>query len=233
MRLTKLAPTLTLLGLAAATSSLLGGCADNRSTLYINHVLGFGPDDECTAEASLDGEYQGAGIYDQFGGVPYRLTMVVANQLAPLGDNDTLRPETSRIQLQGAVVEITSPAGSSPIAAYTVPFAGTIQPDDSEDPGLASITVLLPLSDDNSRLDPGTYIASITVFGETLAGTDVESGKFDYPISVSTFGAYARCESFSGLEDLGAVHPCGPLSQDGYYVSCGNSTEGPNCSRCN
>ncbi len=231
MRLTKLAPTLTLLGLVAATSGLLGGCVDNRSTLFINNVIYLGPDDDCGFEASLDGEYRGTGLYDQFSGAPYTAGLVVANQLAPLGDNDTLRPETSRIQIQGAVVEVTSPQGGTPVEAFTVPFAGTIQPDDSEDPGLASISVsLLPA---NERLSPGTYIVGITVFGETLAGTDVESGRFDFPINVVEFGSYASCDSFASLADQGLTHPCGRWSQDGYVVNCGSSTEGPNCSRCN
>lgn len=231
MRLTKLAPALTLLGLVAATSSLLGGCVDNRATLYIDHVAAFSSeDDSCELDASLEGLQLGSGSYDQFAGNPYFITVVVGNQLAPLGDNDTLRPETSRIQIQGAVISVTAPQGGTSVDAFTVPFAGIVHPDDSEDPGLAAMR--FPILPASPLLDPGNYLVSIVIFGETLAGTDVETGEFVFPVDVLEYGSLSSCSSYSTLLDEGRINPCGG-SQDGYVVPCGNRTDGVRCGSCN
>lgn len=217
MRLTKLFPALSLLSLCSVGALTAGGCADNRTTLFISGVAGFQAGDTCEIDVSLSGTQLLSGSYDPLPGVPYYAWLIVANGMQPLGDNDTLRPETSRIQLQGAEISISSASGGGAAPAFTINFAATIHPDESEDPGLAVLPV--PIVPPTLNLAPGDYQVGIVVFGETLGGTDVESGDFSFPVTVVPDGSFTVCESAAALQE-GLVHPCGALAQDGYVFPC-------------
>ncbi len=217
MRLKKLFSALSLLSLCSVGALAAGGCADNRTTLFISGVRGFVPGDACEVELSLGGTQLLSGTFDPLPGFPYYAWLIVANGMQPLGENDTLRPETSRIQLQGAEISISEVSGAAAAPAFTVNFAATISPDPSEDPGVAVLPV--PIVPASLGLDPGGYQVSIVVFGETLGGTNVESGEFQFPVTVLPEGSLTLCESFAVLEEE-QIHPCGFLAQDGYAFPC-------------
>lgn len=217
MRLKKLFSALSLLSLCSLGALASSGCADNRTSLFISGVAGFQSGDTCEVDVSLSGTQLLSGSYDPLPGVPYYAWLIVANGLQPLGDNDTLRPETSRIQLQGAEISISSSTGGGAPPAFTINFAATIHPDESEDPGLAVLPV--PIVPASLGLAPGDYQVAITVFGETLGGTNVESGDFSFPVTVVPEGSFTRCVSSDELSE-GLVHPCGALAQDGYVFPC-------------
>jgi hypothetical protein len=217
MRLKKLFSALSLLSLCSVGAFASTGCVDNRTTLFISGVAGFQPGDTCEVDVSLSGSQLLSGSYDPLPGVPYYAWLIVANGLQPLGSNDTLRPETSRIQLQGAEISITGASGGSAAPAFTINFAATIHPDDSEDPGLAVLPV--PIVPPTLNLGPGDYQVGITVFGETLGGTDVESGDFSFPVTIVPDGSFTVCASAATLDEE-LIHPCGALAQDGYVFPC-------------
>lgn len=217
MRLKKLFSALSLLSLCSLGALAFGGCADNRTTLFISGVAGFQPGDTCEVDVSLSGTQLLSGSYDPLPGVPYVAWLIIANGMQPLGDNDTLRPETSRIQLQGAEISISAASGGSAAPAFTINFAATIHPDESEDPGLAVLPV--PIVPPTLNLGPGDYQVGITVFGETLGGTEVESGDFSFPVTIVPGGSFTVCESAAALPEE-FVHPCGALAQDGYVFPC-------------
>ncbi len=219
MRPKQLFSALSLLSLCSLGALATGGCADNRTTLFIAGVRYFEPGGDCEADESLGGNQLLSGSYDPLSGFPYYAWVIVANGLQPLGDNDTLRPETSRIQLQGAEISVRTVTGAAAAPAFTINFSATISPDDSEDPGVAVLPI--PILQPSLSLNPGDYQVGITVFGETLGGTDVESGEFDFPVTVLPAGSLYSCQATSESE---SVHPCGPLAQDGYTYPCGGSS---------
>lgn len=208
MRLVHSLVTFHVLALGAALS---GGCVDNRATLYIESVLAQDPaGEECDLTPPGD-LYMGSGRFDPGSGGAYIAHLVIANQMVPLGDNDTLRPETSRIQMEGAEVSIP---GQEP---FTVPFAVTVQPDASTNPGYITAGVPLMTSD----VGPGNYQVKVVVFGKTLGGLNVESGEFVFPITVYRSGTLAYCGTFDEMTEAGyAVDPCGREGQDGYRYAC-------------
>ena len=217
MRLKKLFTAATLLSACSMTALLTGACADNRTTLFVSGVYGFAPGDSCELDVSLSANQLVGGVYDSLPGFHYFALLIVANGLQTLGDNDTLRPETSRIQVQGAEIAIATSTGATAAPAFTINFSGTISPDESEDPGVAILPV--PIIPATLGLPPGDYLVGIKVFGETLGGTSVESGDFNFPVTVETPGRYSECEVAAAMPE-GTVHPCGGLAQDGYYTPC-------------
>lgn len=214
MRLKKLTGALSLFSACGLMALMMGGCADNRTTLFIHHIYYFEPGD-CEISATLDDLQQASGVWNPSSPYPYIAGLIIANGLQPLGDNDTLRPETSRIQIEGAEVEVNGVNGGAALPAYTVPFSATIDPDDSEEPGLTA-AYPVPLIPRGAPLADGNYSLTIRVFGKTLSGKVVESGDFFFPIEVA-----AGSGVFCGTEDdaTGYIHPCG-LPQDGGAVVC-------------
>lgn len=209
-----------LKNLFRATSILLSigvacsftGCVDNRSTLYVVRSLFIDPTGPCELSEDLPANARGKGFYDltvaEAGDFGYGFAILIANQLQPLGDNDTLRAETSRIQLQGAEISVEGVDGAAG-PEYTVPFSGTIDPEPSEQPGEAAVFIeAIPTG---AITETGDYLLTIRVFGQTLGGMEVESGDFVWPVTVCRGCLNAGC-----VEDLGL--PCQPGSD--YPLPC-------------
>jgi len=219
MRRNKLVSALSLLTVCSVGALFFGGCADNNTTLFISGVQGFEPGGECDIESSLSSVQLGHGSYDPTAGAPYRAPLILANGLQPLGDNDTLKPETSRILIEGAEIEIQTPSGAAAIDIFTTNFSAAIHPDDSEDPGVTTVPV--PIIPAGVGLSPGEYVVQIQAFGETLGGTKVESNLFKFPVTVVNPGELLFCGDLSAVDGgADAVHPCGALAQDGYLFPC-------------
>jgi hypothetical protein len=218
MRLKNFSTALGLATAAIVSALSVGGCVEDRTTLFIAGVTGF-EDDKCDTEVSLAGQQLASGTYDPSTGNPYVVWLLIANGIQPLGDNDTLRSETSRIVVEGAVVRVEE-SGGGEVAAYTVDSSVLVHPSESSEPGLTSAPI--PVIPGGLGLDNGLYVLYISVFGETHGGIDVESSEYAFAVDVRS-GAL-RCSD-------GAGHPCGPaLAQDGYAVACGDVT--PECPAC-
>lgn len=172
---------LGLVLLAAAPLTLLGpaGCADNKSTIFIKHVLAK-PED-CLFEADPSAAFIGSGRVDLAVTDSYAPFLLIGNQMVPQGDDDTLKTETSRVALQGAEVNLEVAGGGS-VANFSTTCSGTIDPVGGPEPGygVTQVTMIPPGLD----LAPGDYLATVTVFGETLGNQDVETGEFVFPINV-------------------------------------------------
>ena len=199
------------LSVIAAGAALSGGCVENRATMYIENVLAQDPSSE-DCDTSPPGEfYNPRGTYDPGYWGPYVAHLVVANQMMPLGNNNTLRSETSRIQLEGAEVHIPG------VDDYTVQLAATIHPDPSTNPGYATIPVPLMPPD----TEPGAYEVSIKVFGTTLGNQEVESGEFVFPIDVYPAGIYAYCGTRQDMSDAEVpLEACNNFGQDDFLYAC-------------
>jgi hypothetical protein len=167
--------------LVAAPFALLGptGCADDKSTLFIRDVMAK-PDD-CLFKPDPSAAFIGQGMLDLAFTDTYAPFLLVGNQMVPVGNDNTLKTETSRISLKGAEVKLTT-AGGAVIANYTTTTSGTIDPVAGPDPGygVTQVTMIPP----KAVTAPGSFIATVKVFGETLGNRNVESGEFAFPITV-------------------------------------------------
>ncbi len=218
MRLNKLKSALLLTTICSMGALFVGGCADNNTTLFVSGNAGFAPDSKCELEASLTVDQNPHGRFDTGALVDYRAWLIVGNGLQPLGDNDTLRPETSRILIEGANITITDANQAPVVPEFFQQFSASIQPDESEDPGVAIIPV--PMIPAGLPLTPGEYVVNVEIVGETLGGTKVESNIFKYPVKVVPPGSFRVCGDPDGVDEA-TFHPCGKyLAQDGYGFSC-------------
>ncbi|HSC88445.1 MAG TPA: hypothetical protein VLC09_14280 [Polyangiaceae bacterium] len=184
-RLRKFSPLAVPFALLLTAGASVGGCVENRSSVYIHQVMR--PCNDVTA--SPDEPAISEGVYDPARG-SYMVPLLVANQLTPLGDQDTLKPETSRFVVKGIEVEVLSNDLATVITAYQSVAAGTVSPSDSEDPGYGIVWATIVPGSANVRTNQ-RVISSVRVFGETLAGTELETGVFQFPVNVVARGSYA------------------------------------------
>ena len=184
-----------LLLFASSSSLISSGCVENRSSLFV-YGNGAAEISGTTCEVKLGGEIDliTRGTFDlvrseQYA-VGYIARLVVGNQLQPLGDNDTLRAETSRIQLEGAEVSVTPVGSGSGGGSYTVSFTGIVDTKDSEEPGQSVIPVeLIPF---DFLTEVGEYDVTFNLFGHTLGGTEIESGEVTYTVEACR-GCLSNC----------------------------------------
>lgn len=221
MRIVHSLATLSFLALGA---SLAGGCVDNNATLFIDHVLGQdGQSDECDVDPQ--GEFfRSRGYFDPKGDRSLIEIVSIGNQLVPLGNNDTLKAETSRIQIEWAHMTFEGPTA---IDAIDQNLSGTINPDASTNPGFMSIGIEIIPGGNRLDLEDGEYLVNIVVHGTTLGGQKLESGTFSFPVRVAN-GSHAACGStFQDLSDAGLIDPCGTMGQDGYPYPCPDGSTKP------
>lgn len=191
-RFSKFSPYIALTATALAGSGLVGGCAENRASLFIAQAMYLDPEDSCAPDPDPSEAAIVGGIWDLGVGYPYVARLLIGNQLRPVGNNNQLRAETNRIQLQWAEVELSTLNGSAAAAPYRVPLSGTVSPDDSSDPGWISLPVQLIPSRNQLPGGTGDYMVSVRIVGTTLGGTTVESSPWDFPVQVCE-GCLAKC----------------------------------------
>ena len=179
--------------LASIGTVTAGGCADNDSSLYIAGVM-FEEAPDCDVDPSISAEVLLSGVLDVAFSVEYRGVLLVGNQMAPRGDKDNVRAETSHVVLKGAEVRLENSVGGT-ISEFTVPGSGVAHVNTSREPGFGAVgTTLIPpnigaqyAARGDSALDPGssiTLVANVRVFGDTLGGRELESAELSYPIRV-------------------------------------------------
>lgn len=230
MRIVHSLATLTLLVLGA---SLAGGCVDNRATLFIDHVLGQESDsDECDVDPQGD-VFRSRGTFDPLGDRSLIEIIAIGNQMVPLGDNETLKAETSRVQIEWVRVSIEGPSGYEG-ETFNQNLSGTIHPDPSVNPGYVAIGVEMIPGGSGLNMPDGEYLVNLEVHGTTLGGQKLESGTFSYPVRVAN-GSHAACGyTAEELLDLGQVDPCGGVGQNGYPYACPDGATRPRgCAVCN
>lgn len=198
---------LFLLTGALVSSALAPACANNDQTIYIRNVQAppanrqngtclYLPDPVAPfiSEGLLD-----VGVRDN-----YVAHMIVGNQLAARGDRNQNRAESNRVQLNGAVVQVTNPDDSL-VNEFTSVASGFADPqvgDGSSFAILASVlidakTSAILAADLPNRTKTKLVIAKVKAFGTSLGGVDVESGEFKFPIRVCN-----GCSvSFNGADD--------------------------------
>ncbi len=166
------------------------GCADNNSSIFIRQVQVPDVANECVVTADPGGLMRTQGAVDPalqafaFGDArPYNVSLLVGNQLIRRGDDETLKVETSRVQLFEAEVEVFDFQGAS-LTTFSQPISGFVDASSGSEPGygLTSLTLI----DGATLANAGTQtlVARVQLFGESLGGIEVETGLWDYPVSV-------------------------------------------------
>lgn len=179
-----------VLGLAASSF----GCADNNSSIFIRQVQVPDLANDCVVTADPGGLMRTQGYVDPVlqafalgAARSYTVALLVGNQLVRRGDDDTLKVETSRVQLFEAEVEVFDFQGAS-LNSFSQPISGFVDAASGSEPGygLTSLTLV----DGGTLAGAGnqTLVARVQLFGESLGGVEVESGLWDYPVNVLAGG---------------------------------------------
>lgn len=175
-------------------SAAIPACATNDQTIFVQGALAppatrtngiclytSDPEQPQLFQARLD-----LGVTDSYVSV-----LLVGNQLISRGDPNNNRAESNRVRLNGAVVKVTEADGRL-IREFTSYGMGFANPQVNNAADFATIGVVVLDAPTAAILRPQlanraeskTLLIQIKVFGQTLGGTDVESGEFQLPMQV-------------------------------------------------
>jgi hypothetical protein len=175
-----------LLGVPALLLALAApACVDNNVTLFIRQVQVREADSGCVAVADPAGLHVSVGVFDTDYSSEFWGALLVGNQLAARGQSDTLRPESNRVQLYEADVEIFDSGGGT-MSSFSMPISGFVDVGSPTDPayGIANVALIDAGSAGALAGQQTTVIVRVKVYGETLGGIEVETGYWDFPIQV-------------------------------------------------
>jgi hypothetical protein len=168
------------------------GCTDEQTGFFImGNVNLVAP--ECSARAEGTAALIDSGVLDVALRREYQASLLVGSQLAPRGDKGNLRTETMITTVTGAEVHLYKDTGEQDQnSPFTVPASGVIRPEGSADPGFGIVTAtLIPAQTGNDLAEEltnpaeiRTRVASVSVFGKTLGGLEVETAPHSFVIRV-------------------------------------------------
>jgi len=213
----KFLPKVALALLTLGGTSLAGGCAENRSSFFIEYALALdATSTECTIELEDTFTAFSAGTLDLELTDTYAPILVFGNQLVPRASPTLLRNETSRIQVEGAEINIRSTGGEAvENGSFTIPMATIVHPDTD---GLGETAATVQIIPPGVISEPGDYLVEIRAFGRTLGGTEIEAGLWTYPVHACE-GCLAACPPPDEAADTFILPPCDKFGND-YPVDC-------------
>ena len=175
----------TAAGLFMAGAALSAtSCVDNDSSFFIYGVMDVNST-QCLAQADSSSVLLSSGTLDRAFANGYQAAILVGSHLTQRGSREKLRTETSRLSITGAHITLYGTNGAT--ITFDAPATGLVNPASGTDPGLAAVFARLVRFDDMAKLgDDGQIIARVKILGTTLGGQDIESGDFDYPITLCT-----------------------------------------------
>jgi len=171
----------------------IASCSENESSIFIRQVLKPSGAD-CSFSAEPGGSALSTGVMDLAFTREYQAGLLLGNQLVERGSADQLRTETARFLAEGAEVELETTDGKG-INSFTVPVRGFVDPSTGTEPGWGVVTATLIDSGTGQGLAAGfpegqrstvegLVVAVVKVFGHTLGGKELDSGKYRFPISI-------------------------------------------------
>lgn len=183
----------SLLGLAVVGAAAFPACATNDQSIFVRAALGPSTNRQnntCiyTDDPSQTALFEGLvdfGLRDNYMGV-----LLVGNQMSPRGDSLNSRAESNGFHIDGAVVRVTNPDGST-IREFTSTASGFADPSNNSQADYGAVGTVLIDTPTKAALLPflpnrfarKLVVANVRVFGRTLGGLDIESGEFQFPIS--------------------------------------------------
>ncbi len=225
----------------SAGMALTSACAHDDSSMFVYDVLApqlVSGGSACLYTADPTQAFISSGTLDLALRDSYNAEYLVANQLVQEGNANQLMTETSRINVQGAIVRITDANGNQ-IKTYSRLSAGTIQPSVGSTPGYAPFNVTTVDHDTATGLVGQTMggstvrvVTYVRFYGRTLGGQYIESNEFEFPVDVC-YGCLVGVSAMdlSGMAGSQTLPlPCFP-GQD-YVIDCSQCTAPLCISRC-
>lgn len=223
----------SIFGVAFVTAVSATACTDDESeSVFIRGLLApptTRTTGGCTYSADPSQGMLFEGRLDVLVSKTYTGVMLVGSQLSARGDQNTNRAESNRLNIREVEVEVTDSSGARRISAFTAPSSGLIDPqaNNAASYGAVGATILDAKTTDallESLTESGssrTVLAFIRVKGTTLAGTEIKSGAFQFPIRVCRGCLVDRSTGYdpaTGTVDCkqpltlgtGTVMPCKP-----------------------
>lgn len=196
--------------LVAAATITPTSCARDDSSLFIRGNMVITRTD-CSVTVSTTPNLVFSGSIDAAYAGEYVGTLLVENQIVARGNANTLKTETSGVQLYEAEVQVLDPAqGGNAISQFSVPVAGFIDPGQSNQPGAGATDVVMIDAATLQKLagqvgstgKQQQVVSSVVIRGRTLGGLEEHTQEFLYPILVS-FGS--SCTSTPGMPCVGGM----------------------------
>jgi hypothetical protein len=220
-----------LLGVPAVLLALAApACVDNNVTLFIQQVQVPDPENSCSVSADPGAAYFPIGYMDTSLTSQYAGALLIGNQLASRGDSTTLRPESNRVQLYEADVEIFDAGGGS-MSAFTMPISGFVEVSSATEPayGIAYVTLIDAGTGAALAGQQTTVITRVKVYGETLGGLAVETGYWDFPIQICSGCIQCICPSGIDAEYAKTCNPGQNSAVDCRLQACWGTTANCGC----
>ena len=222
--------------------AVTSACAHDDSSMFVYDVLApqlVSSGAVCFFTADPTQAFISSGTLDVALTDSYNAEYLVANQLVQQGNSNQFMTETSRINVQGAIVRITDASGNQ-IKTYSRLTAGTIQPSIGTTPGYAPFNVTTIDHDTATGLVGQTMggavvrlVTYVRFYGHTLGGQYVESNEFEFPVDV----CYGCLVSVTAADLLGMTMnsqtqplPCFP-GQD-FTIDCSQCTAPVCAAKC-
>ena len=184
----------SLAAVAGLAGSVLPACSTNDQTIFIRSLLAPSANRQGGACSYNNDPSQPAlftavldlGLTDSYNG-----TFLVGNQLIPRGDPNNNRAESNRVHINGAIVKVQDPDGTT-LREFTSLATGFADPQNNNAPGYAPIGAVVFDAPTKDIVLPSvatkgtarTLLIVVKVFGTSVGGVDVESGEYQFPMQV-------------------------------------------------
>lgn len=184
----------TICASALALGAFAPACVENDQSIFVRNVLAPSTNRQGGICSYSDDPQQPAlfsGVFDVGVRDNYQAVVLVGSQLVGRGDPSNTRAEPNRVHINGAVVRVAEPDGAT-ISEFTSVAAGFTDPGSNNNPdyGVFSIVAIdAPTSQNlrgqvSGRRATKQIVVFIKAFGKTLGGVDLESGEYQFPITV-------------------------------------------------
>ena len=201
---------------AATAVASVPSCADNHESIFVAGVLAL-TYPACTATPDPTATLLAGGIMELKLTNQYQAWLLVGSQLLALGQPATSAAESNRVQMSGADIQLNDSSGNQ-IAYYSVAAYGILNPTLTSDPSYGAISVqLIPpaaaatIAGQVAALEKAnkgnsvSVSAVIKVYGQTLGLTNVESGPFTYPITITDGGTIVKTVNSAKAVDCTSI----------------------------
>lgn len=179
--------------LAVMATAFAPACAENDKSIFIRGALAPSQTRQNGACVYTDDPTQAVlfeGVFDLAVRDNYIAVLLAGNQLIPRGDQNSVRAESNRAHINGAVVRVADPNGGV-LGEFTSLATGFVETQNNNTPAFTSFSVTAIDAPTKNKIGASLAVgqtrlvtANIKVFGKTLGGVDLESGEYQLPIRV-------------------------------------------------
>lgn len=187
--------TLSVTALALVAGSSVPACAHDDASLFVQAVLAppVPSGGTCTYVPNATAAVLSNGVVDAAilpTGNGYGEVLLVGNTLIPQGNATIPNSETSRIEVQGAIIQVIDPASNATVENNSVLTAGEVDPASGSAPSYAAIGVQMMSAAAVAHFAPASgggarvALVYVTLYGQTLGGQNIQSNQFQWPVNI-------------------------------------------------